>query len=478
MYSKLLRVEIPSSSSVVPSPTTTNSSSASSSAQQLRSELRQAAGTEMVSTRARTRSHDSASASKPENETPIEERGNVKRRKIGHDEHTPTGDPPVATDPMVVIPVGNPVMHDEDQVSIREGSSEPDGGAIHSGNFEEKAAALDPPDATTLLASTSSIKPAGEDVPAVDPSSPIEILEGKDSNPETTQLSPSAPKPPKALREYKKPRDQTPQPAAPPQKEISALKDNTNTTPPPYTKATHKRFSSQEPETLRPPSEPQPQQPPDETLPDPASAPTDDAISSDNEAPETVTATTGQTQARAKTLNEAKAAAKLKEARKLRHKTRDARLKARAEKVKRSQIDESRRSEKKTRAKKGARVDDAATETPTGNDGSIPLHLPEHLLIDDPAPALSLSTHNPFPNPQKRKFHDLNPKPPKDITKHGVKIRVLEERNSVLPPKASVQGRAVREAWLMGRGAVERRRWDGGGGWVGSRVGGGFVRRK
>ena len=73
---------------------------------------------------------------------------------------------------------------------------------------------------------------------------------------------------------------------------------------------------------------------------------------------------------------------------------------------------------------------------------------------------------------KKRRFLDADPKPPKDVKRGPVNVRVLEAERQVLPPKASKPSKALKEAWLVGRrGAggsdvVQRRK-----------LGGGFVRR-
>lgn len=244
----------------------------------------------------------------------------------------------------------------------------------------------------------------------------------------------------------------------------------------PQPKSTHKRFSSQEP-TL--PSSPPPRVTNEPKPLSPSNNLSSDDEEDDDEAPETVTATVGQTLARAKALDEAKAATQLERERKRKRKERDERLKAQAKTTKRN--GKSGASNAKT-----ARMDEAVGDEdtpppqpstkPSNTKPPLPPLLPSHILASPtPPPTLpplpSTFTPNPPPN-QKRKFPTLDPKPPKDIKKGNVRIRVLEEGNAMLPPKASMTGRSIRERWLMGRG-VERRGWSAGG----KKGGGGFVRR-
>lgn len=106
--------------------------------------------------------------------------------------------------------------------------------------------------------------------------------------------------------------------------------------------------------------------------------------------------------------------------------------------------------------------------------GPLPLILPDEILAVEPAaraPTPPPSTAKIVTN-HKRRFLDVETKPPKDIIRGDVRIRVLQENSIILPPKASAASKSVREAWLAGRRvlkgqiAVPRRK-----------LGGGFVRR-
>lgn len=242
------------------------------------------------------------------------------------------------------------------------------------------------------------------------------------------------------------------------------------TIPPPNPpKSTHKRFDSVEPEPFQP--LPQDAKQDEVTLSDNPSDIDDD------EAPETVTASSGQAHALTAVLEQAKAAAGLKRERKLKRQERDVKLKKQAKSAKRAhKADLARKSSKPNGA-----VDEAIdTPTPSANAQAphkakqpLPALLPDHILAEEPPirPLIPLppSTGKIF-TPSKKRFLDLKQKPPKDIKKGRVNIRILQEGSGILPPKASRQGKALREAWLMGRrgkgSLVERRKMRGQGGFV------------
>lgn len=105
----------------------------------------------------------------------------------------------------------------------------------------------------------------------------------------------------------------------------------------------------------------------------------------------------------------------------------------------------------------------------------LPLLLPKEILAAEPvihAPLPPLSKSK-LAMSQKRKFLDPEPKPPKDIKRGNVNIRVLEDHRSSLPPKSSQTSKALRESWLTGRpgfkGAIQVPR---------KKPNGGFVRKK
>ena len=97
----------------------------------------------------------------------------------------------------------------------------------------------------------------------------------------------------------------------------------------------------------------------------------------------------------------------------------------------------------------------------------LPDFLPEEILAAEPY-------RRPPPEPRQVKVNRPQPsnkhvvftheeKPPKDVRRGPVKVRVLEKRNPVLPPRAAKAAKSLREDWLTGRSkkggaaAVERR---------------------
>ncbi|CAF9911240.1 MAG: hypothetical protein ALECFALPRED_007210 [Alectoria fallacina] len=102
----------------------------------------------------------------------------------------------------------------------------------------------------------------------------------------------------------------------------------------------------------------------------------------------------------------------------------------------------------------------------------LPLLLPKEILAATPAiyaPILPFS-NSKFAVSQKRKFVDLDPKPPKDIKRGNVNVRVLQDNRSILPPKSSQASKTLRESWLTGRlgakGKIGVPRQKPGGGFV------------
>lgn len=104
----------------------------------------------------------------------------------------------------------------------------------------------------------------------------------------------------------------------------------------------------------------------------------------------------------------------------------------------------------------------------------LPVLLPDEILNEEP------TARPPIPPPEnnkidhrlakKRQLLNVNAKPPKDIRRGPVTIRVLDSGPRNLPPKASKESKMLREAWLTGqrgsKGGIERRK-----------ISGGFVRR-
>jgi len=101
-------------------------------------------------------------------------------------------------------------------------------------------------------------------------------------------------------------------------------------------------------------------------------------------------------------------------------------------------------------------------------NGPLPALLPDEILAAEPM------TRPPTPPPivttissKKHRFIDADPKPPKDIKKGTVKVRVLEDNKSVLPPRASKASKSLKESWLAGqrgrKDSTAQRRKPGGG---------------
>lgn len=102
-------------------------------------------------------------------------------------------------------------------------------------------------------------------------------------------------------------------------------------------------------------------------------------------------------------------------------------------------------------------VDDEApipqTKPESAGKPSLPLLLPMEVLAAAP---VAHALNPPFSDTklaisQKRRFLDPEPKPPKDMKRGNVRIRVLTDNRSKLPPESSQASKALRESWLTGR---------------------------
>ncbi|KAL8916699.1 MAG: hypothetical protein Q9208_008346 [Pyrenodesmia sp. 3 TL-2023] len=210
------------------------------------------------------------------------------------------------------------------------------------------------------------------------------------------------------------------------------------------------------------------------------------ADSSSDEAPEVVTKSTGLEKVRSAVAEATKAAEAQRAAGKKKRRDRDTLLKLQA------------KATKKEAEQTGTK--DVGLDTPTddemdGRDSTpprkpatdykwaktkqLPALLPDEILAAAPVPRLPTPSPEPAepalakaPMNRRQRFLEERPKPPKDVRKGNVRIRVLEDRGAILPPKVSKQSQSIRESWLAGRpGAkgkamIERRK-----------MGGGFVRR-
>ncbi len=101
--------------------------------------------------------------------------------------------------------------------------------------------------------------------------------------------------------------------------------------------------------------------------------------------------------------------------------------------------------------------------------------LPEHILAAEPDRPIMAHLLGPNTQGLASKKHIVfraEERPPREIKRGPVRVKVLEASNPSLPPPASKVSRHTREQWLQGRvgrkgkPAVERRK-----------VGGGFLRK-
>ncbi|KAL8774222.1 MAG: hypothetical protein Q9209_000973 [Squamulea sp. 1 TL-2023] len=208
-----------------------------------------------------------------------------------------------------------------------------------------------------------------------------------------------------------------------------------------------------------------------------------DSVSSEDEAPDIVPKSSGEQEARWAVAEAIKAADTQRAAEKQKRKDRDLLLK--------SQAKISRKGTSKPGVEK--QPSDVPVEHDEDDQKSLPrLRVPDRgmwtskdplpaLLPDDilaaepmariPTPPLQNDTVKPSAN-TKIRFLDKTSKPPKDIKNGNVRIRVLEDRRAILPPKVSKNSQMLRESWLAGRPGpkgrimMERRK-----------MGTGFVRR-
>lgn len=309
----------------------------------------------------------------------------------------------------------------------------------------------------------------------------VEAIHGDNHEPGQPPASPNPTKKSKKLKKAKSPIQEVDTTEEPSPEAAQGTKATASPSKQPI--SIHKRFDSAEPESELPQPQPQEENNVEEGPHDNHS---DDSDSSDaDEAPETVTASAGQSQALTAALEQSKAAAKLEKAQKLKRQERDVKMKeqAKAAKKETKQKEASKSSKaqgtviEKAVDEHGAPTSESKAQTANKAKQPLPALLPEYILADESdirpliPPPSSTGKAVTFTS-QKKRFLDLEQKTPKDINKGGVKIRVLQDGSGVLPPKASQQGKALREAWLMGRRGrgtvVERRKM---------KCQGGFIRR-
>ncbi|KAL9001451.1 MAG: hypothetical protein Q9169_000026 [Polycauliona sp. 2 TL-2023] len=222
----------------------------------------------------------------------------------------------------------------------------------------------------------------------------------------------------------------------------------------------HKRFGSEEsfPEPI-----PSRSGPPSPTVPKVQRTAQDVIlVSSDDEAPEVVTKSSGQQEARSVAVEATKAIESQRAAEKQRRRDRDLQLKTQAKaskteaaklQVNDERLDTSSESDENDRTTSQHQPHE--NQKRSTSKQRLPALLPEEILAAEPMARL------PTPHPRldvvkapantKHRFLDQIWKPPKDIQKGNVRIRVLEDRRAILPPKVSKNSQMLRESWLAGR---------------------------
>ncbi|MCJ1386947.1 hypothetical protein MMC17_010076 [Xylographa soralifera] len=201
---------------------------------------------------------------------------------------------------------------------------------------------------------------------------------------------------------------------------------------------------------------------------------------SEDDSPEVVTVSAGLTQARTAAAEAARAVEKQSLARKDKRRARDTHLKEQAA---------TSKKERRSHGKHPFQIDDTTStlhdstaarpnsftvgsEKPFKRTDPLPDLLPAYILATEPV------AHLPTPpcivttvNPRKRRFLNADPKPPKDLKRGSVTVRILEKNRSTLPPRSSKLSKSLKESWLAGqrgRNDVASRRL---------KVGGSFVRK-
>ncbi|KAL8910730.1 MAG: hypothetical protein Q9171_004023 [Xanthocarpia ochracea] len=187
-----------------------------------------------------------------------------------------------------------------------------------------------------------------------------------------------------------------------------------------------------------------------------------ESVPSDDEAPEVVTKSSGQQEARSAAAEATKAAATQRAAEKQKRRERDMLLKSQAKGLKKESAQfTSRKAPSDISTEDGGveqkgfpRLDDTNWANWTSGD-ALPALLPDELLAAEPmarmpTPPLRRDVVKATVN-TRRRFLDQASKPPKDIQRGSVRIRVLEDRRAMLPPKVSKDSKMLRESWLAGR---------------------------
>ncbi|KAL8902509.1 MAG: hypothetical protein Q9207_004648 [Kuettlingeria erythrocarpa] len=199
---------------------------------------------------------------------------------------------------------------------------------------------------------------------------------------------------------------------------------------------------------------------------------------SSDEAPEVVTQSTGLEKARSAAAEATKAVEAQRAAGKQKRREHDTLLKLQAKATKKEAEQtgiKDTRLEVPTDDRAAAPPQAPASEFRWSRADPLPALLPDELLATEPMPRLPTPSPEPLepalakvPINKRQRFLEETSKPPKDVRKGNVKIRVLEDSRAILPPKVSKQSQSIRESWLAGRpGAkgkamMERRKMRGG----------------
>ena len=252
----------------------------------------------------------------------------------------------------------------------------------------------------------------------------------------------------------------------------------TNTPSKPHTlkASTHRRFDSEEPEPISQAAETGPARQED-TKPQPVIIEDDDTSDSDA-APEAIPNTTSLHHAHSTAHEISKAIAHKAAADKAKRRKRAEALSLQAQKKSSKRASSKRKRSSSSSSSPPAEPAAPATQPTTRLSVNDPLPdlLPDYILASTPGERLPTPPPPPLltpaPNaiqkkkPNKMRFLDREARPPKDVRRGDVIVRVLESRGTQnLPPRASRSSRCLREGWLSGkRGAapLERRSWKGG----------------
>ncbi|KAI9826404.1 MAG: hypothetical protein M1832_000321 [Thelocarpon impressellum] len=189
-----------------------------------------------------------------------------------------------------------------------------------------------------------------------------------------------------------------------------------------------------------------------------------------DEAPEAESLATGQIEAKARSVEAARAAEQQGAAAREKRKRIDARLKTQAEASRRKRAKPDPRGRGSSQGSgHGASamiVDEAPL--PSKTTSALPELLPDELLAMVPA----VRPPTPPPGPaemtkesKRHRFFTADEKPPKDIRRGNVRVRILETSSHHLTPKGDKRSKSIKESWLAGRrgrggaeGSYERRK--------------------